>query len=214
MGWIEREPPEMARAIHLAQSTFPEFQRQVDLECFRIVPAFDNIFVKVFVSDDSELTGEHVFLSSPVITSTTISGTLASEPQALLDLPDQVEVGHQHLADWFLEINDVGVGGFTIDVLKSGVPAEFLEDYCKYPPVSWYNHRTLPAEEELLQHPVCETCGQRDIIGWIALRKPVICSLCSNGLQRMKCQLCSYPIMRHSTQPEKCAHCTATGAVH
>jgi uncharacterized protein YegJ (DUF2314 family) len=209
MNWIDDETPEMARAIRLAHETFPEFQRHVDMECFRVVPAFHSIFVKVYVTDTSGSQGEHVFISSPVISKSTIAGELASEPQVINDLNENIEVAHDRLSDWFLEVNGIGAGGFTVEVLKKGIPPEHLESYCAYPPVSWYNHRTKPAAEELQDYPMCATCGERDFIGPIALRKSVPCSFCHHEFKRLNCTSCGVPIMRHPPQPRTCAHCTA-----
>ena len=180
------------------------------MERFRIVPAFDNVNVKVYVYEDDPMNGEHVFLAEPSFTANAITGELASPPQVLLHLEpwQKIEVPHEQLTDWFLATNEVGVGGFTVEVLKQEIPKEELETYCSYPPVSWYNHRKQSAAQELSQFERCGSCGARDFIGWVADRNYENCSLCENDFQRMDCSTCGFPIMRHGDLPTTCADCT------
>ena len=211
--WIDNEPADMAAAIRAARETFDEFRRCVELENFHIVPAFSAILVKVMVADEHTGAGEHVFLSEPVISADTITGDLASQPQVVggMQPGESVTVGHSRLTDWFLICGDEGVGGFTVEVLRAQIPPCDLPEYTAHPPVSWYNHRTRPAIEELRSIPACSRCGQQDLVQPSYVDG--VCSLCTNGGTRTSCPICGVPLFRYPGAPPECHACLATEAV-
>src|SRR5262245_47463842 len=127
--WMAGDDRAMARAIAAAQSTFLEFARQVELENFRTVPGFEEIAVKAFFADSTAVDygenmfdkhGEHMFVSDISTDGKSLTGVLASEPDAVPGLSAGQEVAFpvSRLSDWFLVTGGKGVGGFTIDVLK------------------------------------------------------------------------------------------------
>lgn len=209
LHWTSAEDPEMARAIKAAQASFTEFARHAELEYFRIVPVFTHVGVKAFFANPTRPgSGEHMFVEQILMDGKKITGVLNSAPQDIPNLKEgqRVTFPVSDLSDWFLVLNDKGLGGFTIDVMKRQMRPEQLKQYESQPPLAWYRHRTsLDAQSELERIPVCKKCGQRDLIAYSY--KNGVCGLCANGAARSECPTCGAPLFRHSGQPPQCAAC-------
>lgn len=211
--WTDGEDPDMIRAIENAQITFPEFARQAELENFRIVPGFVQIAVKAFFPDPARPTkGEHMFVTDVHTDGNTITGILASDPNdPRLGVVEGQEVKFpvSRLSDWFLVTDRMGLGGFTIDVLKRQMPLSQLKAYQNQPPLSWYKHRgEADGMAELNAVPVCTKCGVRDLIA--ESYRGGVCGLCQEGGVRCACPDCGAPLIRYPDAPRECHHCLRT----
>lgn len=204
----------MAAAMRAARATFPEFAREVELERWRIVPAYNAILVKAFFPlPDDATRGEFHFLDDIVISRTHVSGSLnGSSPACRLQMGQKVSVPIDAVCDWFLlpgaALHGRGVGGFTVDVLRESVAEDQRHEYESHPPVSWYCHRDgFTAKDELDAVPSCVACGHRDLIAFSY--RDGKCGCCTNGLKRTVCSECTAPIIRGPGQPSTCFSCSA-----
>ncbi|HTU21737.1 MAG TPA: DUF2314 domain-containing protein [Gemmataceae bacterium] len=219
--WLSGEDPDMARAIKAAQATFSEFARQVELENFRIVPAFTEIAVKAFFPDPNSPTqGEHMFVSDVSTDGVAITGILDSEPANPglgIEEGENVKFLISRLSDWFLVERGKGLGGFTIDVLKRQMTPSQLKEYQAHPPLSWYRDRvTMDAITEIESVPVCRKCEARDLTEVIRQRsrsrsasgyREGVCGLCLEGAVRCACPTCGAPLIRYPNAPPECHRC-------
>lgn len=210
LHWTAAEDPEMAQAIQAAQATFTDFARHAELEHFRIIPGFTHIGVKAFFANPNRPgSGEHMFVEQIATDGKTITGILTSTPHAIPSLREgqRVKFPVSDLSDWFLvHHDDRGLGGFTIDVMKRQMDPGDLKQYESQPPLMWYRHRgKLDAESELVRIPICQECGQRELIA--TSYKDGVCGLCANGATRTNCPSCDAPLIRNANQPQKCAAC-------
>ena len=214
--WLLNESPGMVQAMRAARASFAEFSRHAELEQNRMVPAFDCVLVKVFIpSKSNPLVGEYHFLSDVLIRKTVILGSLNGEsPKLGLRMGEPVVAEYSQICDWMICFSgnrprEGGIGGFVIDVLKSYVSAEDRPEYESGPPVSWYVHRNatgLTAQEELDRVPVCRKCGQRALFDYGYVDG--VCMHCvENGPQRVDCEECGVPLMRHASSPQVCKGC-------
>jgi uncharacterized protein YegJ (DUF2314 family) len=208
--WISGEDQEMGHAIAAAQATFNEFARNAELDKFRLIPAFSNASIKAFFPHPRiPGRGEHMFVTDISVSGKAVTGTLASAPNDIpgLRADQEVTVPLANVSDWFLVPNDEkGIGGFTVDVMKSQLPADQLAEWEQYPPMAWYRHRTnTDARAELDAVPVCRQCGVRDLLG-----RPYqkgVCGWCSNNFVRCACPECGAPLFRQPDAPRECHRC-------
>ncbi len=210
--WLSGQDSDMQRAIAAAQATFAEFARQIDMEHFRIVPAFDTPLVKAFFPHPDDPTrGEHMFVTEISLDGQTVHGILASEPNDIPGLSDGDDVSFpiSRVSDWFLVDGEYGFGGFTIDVMKKQMPPKQWKAFRDQPPLSWYRHRkTSDAISDQARLPVCESCGERDLFGEQQPVNP--CGLCRNELKRCSCPSCGAPIIRPPDAPRECYNCISS----
>lgn len=209
--WISGENEEMGRAIRAAQDTFPEFARHVDLERFRIVPAFHTVAVKAFFPlPDDPVRGEHMFVAEVSTDGRTITGVLNNDPNDIPDLKagDRVSFPLSRLSDWLLVTGNRGYGGFTLDVMLRHFSPEQFRYFGSQQPICWYLHRSgTDAISQMEQIPLCIRCGERD---WLSEPyREGVCGLCRNDFKRQKCSTCGAPILRLPDAPSECAICLA-----
>ncbi len=207
--WISGENEMMSRAIRAAQATFPEFARQVDLERFRVIPAFESIAVKAFFPHPAEPTrGEHMFVAEISTDGQIISGVLNNDPHDIPGLRDgdRVSFPLSRLSDWILASGNRGFGGFTLDVMIRNFSPEQLRVYGSQPPICWFLHRRgTDAITQWENVPLCGLCGEKD---WFSEQyRNGVCGLCQNDLKRKECTSCAAPILRSPGAPMQCHNC-------
>jgi uncharacterized protein YegJ (DUF2314 family) len=125
--YSKTDDPKMIQAYQEAQDNFKYFWRELSWEYRRIVPALDTACVKVAFSQDSE-TGddplvEHMWINEIEFNGHHVSGVLLNEPNELTNVEegDAVKIPLAQLSDWLFATRDKTYGGYTIQVLRSGM---------------------------------------------------------------------------------------------
>jgi uncharacterized protein YegJ (DUF2314 family) len=135
---------EMNAAIRLAQQTFPEFVREIELESRRIIPALDAAVVKAFFFEPATpARGEHMFVDEIEVEGEVIHGVLSGTPQSVRGLAEGQRVSFPlvQLSDWFIVIGGRGRGGYTLDVIAKRMPPDAYREASTQPPFSWFAWR-------------------------------------------------------------------------
>lgn len=163
----EADNPQMVEAFHKAQETFKYFWRELSWELRRIVPALDLAFVKVaFMENVSYQTSpivEHMWINEVEFDGYTVSGVLVNDPLELSNVKngDFVEVPLNQISDWLFTSGGKTYGGFTIQVLRSGMDQQERKEHDE----AWgldfgdYNDISIVFEqkqypENLVEHPM------------------------------------------------------------
>ncbi|PQO41303.1 hypothetical protein C5Y96_00595 [Blastopirellula marina] len=123
----------MVAAAEKARQTFKYFWRELSWERRRIIPGLEIAAVKAtfedppeFRTDDpSELEKEHMWLMDVDYDGKYLSGTLINSPHSLKSVKegDQVKVPGKQICDWMYVVFGKVYGGFTIDLMRSRMPA-------------------------------------------------------------------------------------------
>lgn len=208
-SWLEETGPDMSAAMKMARNTMPRFAREVEMDHWRVVPAFDAVLIKAYIHPpDNEQQGEFLFISDVVINNKSILGVLASQPQHLshVQAGEVINLPLGSLCDWMLVSDGKGIGGFTVDVLKKQIPDHERTEYEQHPPVSWYVHRgTRTAGDEIKALTPCLSCNDHDLTPIVA--EDGQCGYCKNDLTRTHCTACSMKIIRGPGAPDQCYGC-------
>ena len=113
---FEGEELGMRNAIQEAQKHFPQFIEEMKLESRRIVPAFEECFIKyAFKAEKQGLAYEHMFVTELYHDGSQLTGVLASSPQytdAVVE-GDKIIVKPEMVSDWLFVLNGEAKGGFT-----------------------------------------------------------------------------------------------------
>ncbi|WP_409273518.1 DUF2314 domain-containing protein [Pseudomonas sp. KCJK9111] len=121
--------PALQTAIANAQATFKFFWRELSWEARRIIKGLDMAAVKMAFpvhGDDPELpTVENMWLSEVAFDGVSISGVLLNEPEWAtgFDASQRVTLPFSALTDWMYVSAGEVYGGFTIDAMRSEMPA-------------------------------------------------------------------------------------------
>lgn len=144
---VDGDDPEMNAAIRVAQQTFPEFVREIELESRRIIPALDAAVVKAFFFEPATpARGEHMFVDQIEVEGEMIHGVLSGTPQAVRGLTEGQRVSFPlaQLSDWFIVIQGRGKGGHTIDLIAKRMGRSAYRAVAAQPPFSWFAWRQKP----------------------------------------------------------------------
>lgn len=166
--FAKAEHPQMKQAFLQAQQTFKYLWRELSWEYRRIIPALDVACVKVAFMEEGDQPGqplvEHMWINDINFDGDTITGTLINEPNALQHIRngDPVTIPLSQVSDWLFSCNRVTHGGFTIQVLRSGMTQEERKKH----DAAWgmdfgdcndillvYEQKEHP--ENLTEHPMC-----------------------------------------------------------
>ena len=141
---VDGSDAEMNAAIRLAQQTFPEFVREIELESHRIFPALEAAVVKAFFFEPATPErGEHMFVDEIEVEGEMIHGVLSGTPQSVSGLTEGQRVSFPlaQLSDWFIVICGRGRGGYTLDVIAKRMPPDLYREAATQPPFSWFAWR-------------------------------------------------------------------------
>ena len=139
LAWFDSEDPEMQQAIHEAQKNFHKFKEELSLEARRIVPAMEACGIKAFFQAKNG-GGEHMFVQDVRVEGSTVSGTLASEPQVLdhLNAGEDVSFSLDRVSDWFYVIDGQGHAGYTFKLIMSRMSEKEVQQAAQHPPLMWF----------------------------------------------------------------------------
>ncbi len=158
----------MKQASQNAQDNFKHFWRELYWEFRRIVQVHDLAMVKIpfkqTLDGQSEPIIEHMWVNDIDFDGETIIGKLANNPNQLTNIKngDVVMRKVEEISDWMISILGKTYGGFTIQVMRSGMSDEERQNHDK----AWgldfgdYNEVLLVYEqkekpENLIEHPMC-----------------------------------------------------------
>ncbi len=138
ISWIDGDDPDMADACARARATFRFFWREMTWEMRRIIPGLELAAVKLAFSEAPKpglLRGlfgggkarepivEHMWISDVQFDGVTVRGTLLNDPHELRSVSagDTVVAPFARITDWMYVMRGEVYGGFTIDVVRSGM---------------------------------------------------------------------------------------------
>ena len=164
----------MEKATKNAQKSFKYFWRELYWEYRRIVPAHDFSMVKVpfeqKINEQTESLVEHMWINSIDFDGEVISGNLVNEPNQLTNVTkgDRVKKKVSEISDWMISIQGKTYGGFTIQVMRSGMSKKQREkhdrawglDFGDYDDVLLvYKQKEEP--ENLEEHPMSKNMADK-----------------------------------------------------
>ncbi|RBL90950.1 DUF2314 domain-containing protein [Chitinophaga flava] len=128
--YSEGDDPAMLGAFKKAQETFKYCWRELSWESRRIVPALDFACVKIAFSEETGTPGkpivEYMWVNEISFDGETVRGVLINEPDRLQNVKngDYVEAPLSRICDWLLATEGKSYGGFTVQLLRSGMSPE------------------------------------------------------------------------------------------
>lgn len=138
--WFGGDDPEMLRAIHEAQATYPDFVAAIVEDARREVPTFEDALVKyAFAGSKDGVEVEHMFLSDIAWRGNGLRGTVTSTPMHATGVQegDRVVIDRDRVSDWLYVVDGKGVGGYTFRVMWSRFDEVERESYRNQPPFLW-----------------------------------------------------------------------------
>lgn len=201
--------PDITYEAFCVQASFFEFARVAEYERFRILPTYDAIGIKAFLSNSDEpMVGEHIFLTNIFTDKDTITGTLDSDSRLCDDFKEGEEITFpmERVSDWFLVRAGRGIGGFTLPYVWDELTESEQEQFRDEQPFVWFKHRgTASAMEELVALRKCSKCNKRDLFHPEGTGD--LCGICASGSWRCNCPKCGAPLIRNKELPKVCARC-------
>jgi len=114
------DDPEINAAIEEAQRRLPEFQRALDEDARRLIPAIAGALVKARFESRITHAIEHMWVEDVGFEDEKIVGTLANEPNSIPELSkgEWVSVSPEDISDWVYRLGGRTFGGFTVRVMQ------------------------------------------------------------------------------------------------
>ena len=164
----------MKQASKDAQKNFKYFWRELYWEYRRIIPAHDFALVKIPFEQTfeglNEPVIEHMWINNINFDGETITGELVNTPNRLTNIKngDFVTRKIKEISDWMISIHGKTYGGFTIQVMRSGMNDAERKNHDN----AWgldfgdYNKPLLVFEqienpENLIEHPMSVNMGDK-----------------------------------------------------
>lgn len=164
----------MKQASQNAQNNFKYFWRELYWEYRRIVPGHDFAMVKIpfeqILDGQSEPIVEHMWINKIDFDGETITGALVNDPNQLTNIKngDLVKRKITEIGDWMISIQGKTYGGFTIQVIRSGMSDNERQSHDN----AWgldfgdYNETLLVYEqkekpENLIEHPMSKNMADK-----------------------------------------------------
>ncbi len=117
---FDGDDPEINAAIEEAQRRLPEFQRALDEDARRLIPAIEGALVKARFESPITHAIEHMWVEDIGFEDEKIVGTLASDPNAIPELSKGkwVSISPEDISDWVYRLGGRTFGGFTVRVMQ------------------------------------------------------------------------------------------------
>ncbi|UII32926.1 DUF2314 domain-containing protein [Fulvivirga ulvae] len=164
----------MEEASQDAQKNFKYFWRELYWEYRRIIPALDFAMVKIpfeqKMDGQPEPVVEHMWINNINFDGETIIGELVNQPNDLTNVAkgDVVHKKVSEISDWMFSIQGKTYGGFTIQVIRSGMNDMERQNHDE----AWgldfgdYNEVLLAYEqkertENLVDHPMSKNMAEK-----------------------------------------------------
>ncbi|WP_458627046.1 DUF2314 domain-containing protein [Winogradskyella sp. PC D3.3] len=187
----------MITASRRARETFNYFWREIYWEAKRVVPAHDLALVKFPFQQEfegrSEAVVEHMWISEIDFDGEMITGVLMNAPNQLTNVSegDTISRHLSEISDWMLAIDRKTYGGFTIQVLRSGMTAQARAQHDSTWGLDFGDHNNVLVayqqeenEENLIEHPMSKAMEQpaRD---YFEANLEVVTAADENGITRL-----------------------------
>ena len=163
----------MEEAYVKAQATFNYFWREVYWESKRVVPAHDLALVKIpfqqVVEGRETPLVEHMWISDIDFDGELITGVLKNSPNKLTNVAegDTITRKLSEISDWMLSIDRKTYGGYTIQVLRSGMTEEARKQHDNAWGLDFGDPNNILVayqqeenEENLIEHPMSKAMEQ------------------------------------------------------
>ena len=169
--YVRGGTPEFLEAFEKARVTFKYFWRELSWEHRRIIPGLDLACVKVAFRQENppgDPIVEYMWISDVDFDGVQVTGTLINDPDELTNVSsgDSVQISWSEICDWMFAINRKVYGGYTIQVIRAGLPKKDRKAHDK----AWgldfggldnvmvaYEQDKHP--ENLIEHPMCRNMG-------------------------------------------------------
>lgn len=162
----------MVAAFQKAQETFKYFWRELSWEHHRIVPGLDMACVKIAFTEETDDPDaplvEHMWINEIAFDGDQISGELINDPDNLSNVEkgDFVQVPLTQLSDWLFITRDKTYGGFTIQLLRSGMTGQERREHDEAwglnfgdPNKILIAYQQAEHPEHLVEHPMSVNSG-------------------------------------------------------
>jgi len=164
----------MIQASQKAQDSFKYFWRELYWEYRRIVPAHDFAMVKIpfeqLIDGQSDPIVEHMWINNINFDGITVTGELVNQPNELTNIKngDIITRKIKEIGDWMISINGQTYGGFTIQVMRSGMNEKERQNHDNAWGLNFgdYNDTLLVYEqkekpENLIEHPMSKNMADK-----------------------------------------------------
>ncbi|AUC77620.1 MULTISPECIES: DUF2314 domain-containing protein [unclassified Olleya] len=168
-----KQNKKMEDAYVKAQTTFNYFWREVYWEGKRVVPAHDLALVKIpfqqVIEGREAPLVEHMWISDIDFDGELITGVLQNAPNKLTNVAegDTITRKLSEISDWMLSIDRKTYGGYTIQVLRSGMTEEARVQHDKAWGLDFGDYNTIlvahlqeEEKENLIEHPMSKAMEQ------------------------------------------------------
>jgi len=187
----------MISASRRAQETFNYFWREMYWEGKRVIPAHDLALVKIpfqqVVEGGEEPLVEHMRISDIDFDGEIITGVLMNAPNKLTNVAegDTITRKLSEISDWMLSIDHKTYGGYTIQVLRSGMTEDARRQHDNAWGLDFGDFNTIlvayQQEEDkgnLIEHPMSKAMEQpaRD---YFEANLDVVTAADENGVTRL-----------------------------
>ncbi|MFB9053876.1 DUF2314 domain-containing protein [Formosa undariae] len=180
-----------------AQETFNYFWREMYWDSKRVVPAHDLALVKIpfqqVIEGRAEPIVEHMWISDIDFDGELITGVLQNAPNKLTNVAegDTVTRKISEISDWMLSIDRKTYGGYTIQVLRSGMTEDARTKHDQAWGLDFGDYNTIlvahlqeEEQENLIEHPMSKVMEQpaRD---YFTANLDVVKAVDKNGVTRL-----------------------------
>ena len=164
----------MKKASQDAQKNFKYFWRELYWEYKRIVPGHDFAMVKIPFEQKldglDELVVEHMWINNINFDGETIIGELVNDPNQLTNVKkgDFITRKIEEIGDWMISIQGKTYGGFTIQVMRSGMSDQERLNHDKAWGLDFGDctevllvHKQKENPENLIEHPMSKNMAEK-----------------------------------------------------
>lgn len=133
---FDNSDPEMQRAYEAARGTFRYFWREIAWERRRIIPALGLACVKAPFTDGKRPNSkkpevEHMWIGEIDFDGETVHGELLNNPNWLTSVKagDAAHIPLPHISDWMYSFGDEVYGAYSVNLMRSRMPANELRGH-------------------------------------------------------------------------------------
>lgn len=195
--FFAQQNEKMKEASIKAQATFNYFWRDLYWESKRVVPAHDLALVKIpfqqkFEGSDKPIF-EHMWISEIDFDGELITGVLMNAPNQLTNVSegDTVTRKVSEISDWMLSIDRKTYGGYTIQVLRSGMTDDARAQHDNAWGLNFGDFNTIlvahlqeEEKENLIEHPMSKAM-EKPARDYFTGNPDVVTAADENGVTRL-----------------------------
>ena len=164
----------MKQATKDAQKTFKYFWRELYWEYRRIIPGHDFAMIKIpfeqLLNGQTEPVVEHMWINNIYFDGEIITGELVNDPNELTNVKkgDTITRKINEIGDWMISIQGKTYGGFTIQVMRSGMNNKERKSHDKAWGLDFGDYENVllvyeqkESPENLIEHPMSKNMSEK-----------------------------------------------------